>query len=215
MTRAFIAIDLPFEATNEIERIAKLIWKKTLFSGKITESANLHLTLKFLGEISDEQVLEVKKRLSEIKFSEFSCEFGGVGVFNREFIRIIWIKLNGSQNSKNFGTSKTKSFESKGIWDLQKQIDEVLSKPQTFALGGKASSDEKLLGLFEKEARFMSHITIARVKNVANKSGFLEYLKSVKPKNIKFNVCDFVLKKSELLPAGPVYSDIERYTANQ
>jgi RNA 2',3'-cyclic 3'-phosphodiesterase len=177
MARLFIAIDLPLEITNEIERVAKLIWKNTLFNGKLTEGANLHLTLKFLGEITDEKILEVRKRLSEIKFSEFFCELGEIGVFNRDFIKIIWIKLNG-----------------KGIWDLQKQID------------------EKLEGLFEKEKRFMSHITIARVKNVKNKSGFLDYLKSVKPKNIKFKVSDFTLKKSELLPQGPKYEDLGRYS---
>ena len=100
MTRAFIAIDLPLEATNEIERVAKLIWKKTLFSGKITENANLHLTLKFLGEIDDEKVLEIKKRLSEIKFSEFSCELGEVGVFNKD-------NLDKTQWTRDLGFAKT------------------------------------------------------------------------------------------------------------
>ena len=75
--------------------------------------------------------------------------------------------------------------------------------------------DEKLSDLFIPEARFMSHITIARVKNVKNKSGFLEYLKSVKPTSIKFNIFDFVLKKSELMPQGPKYEDLERYNLDK
>jgi len=176
MTRIFIALDLPLEAINEIKRIQKTIWKKTLFTGKLTESDNLHLTLKFLGEISDEQIKEVRKRLSEIKLQSFDCELGEIGVFNKNIVRIIWIKLNG-----------------KGIWNLQKEID------------------DELLGLFPAEERFMSHITIARVKNVNNKKGFLEYLESVKPKKIIFHADKFVLKKSELLADGPVYNDIENY----
>lgn len=177
MLRTFIAIDLSRECRNEIARVQKLIWKKTLFTGKLTESENLHLTLKFLGEISDEQILEIKKRLGEINFLEFFAETGEVGVFNKDFIKIIWIKLNG-----------------KGIFQLQKMID------------------ERLKDLFNVEARFMSHITIARVKNVKDKKGFLEYLSSVKPKKVRFLVDEFVLKKSELTSSGPKYEDMEKYS---
>lgn len=177
MMRAFIALELPKECINEILRIQKLIWKKTLFTGKLTEGENLHLTLKFLGEISEEKTEMVKERLKGIKIEkEIFAELGEAGVFSKDFIKIIWIKLNG-----------------KSIWKLQKEID------------------EKLSDLFGKEERFMSHITIARVKNVNDKKGFLEYMKSIKPKKIKFQVKDFVLKKSELFPEGPVYSDLERY----
>ena len=62
---------MPKEVIDEIAGIQKLLLKKTLFSGKLTESSNLHLTLKFLGEVSDEKIEEVKKKLGEIKFSEF------------------------------------------------------------------------------------------------------------------------------------------------
>jgi len=176
MTRIFISLDLSRDAINEIVRMQKILWKKTLFTGKLTESENLHLTLKFLGEVDDSKIIEVKKRLSQIKFSEFFAETGEIGVFNKDFIKIIWIKLNG-----------------KGIWGLQKEID------------------LKLKDMFNVEARFMSHITIARVKNVKDKKGFLEYLDSVKPKKIRFNLNEFLLKKSELTPSGPKYEDIEKY----
>ncbi len=174
--RTFIAIELPIEAKNEIMRIQKTLWKKTLFSGKLTESENLHLTLKFLGEVNDDKIDEIKNKLSEIKVPEFFAEIGGIGVFNKNFIKIIWVKLNG-----------------KGIWELQKEID------------------NKLAGMFERERRFMGHVTIARVKNVPDKRCFLEYLKSVTPKKIRFLVKDFALKKSELKPEGPEYSSIESY----
>lgn len=195
MARTFIALELSKEAVGEISKIQKLIYKKTLFTGKLTETANLHLTLKFLGEIDESKIEEVKKRLALIKISsQIFAELGEVGVFDKNFIKIIWIKLNG-----------------KGIFNLQKEIDEVLSKPQTFALRGKASSDEKLSDLFEKETRFMSHITIARVKNVSDKKGFLEYLESIKPRKIRFSIDKFYFKKSELKPSGPEYSDISEY----
>src|SRR3989338_6080784 len=201
--RVFIALELPLEIIEEIKKIQKLIWKKTLFSWKLTESENLHLTLKFLGEIEDlskkansdalfhssspnpksksegfgeNKIEEVKKKLGEIKLNSFEAFVGEVGVFSRKFIKIIWIKLNG-----------------KGVFSLQKEID------------------EKLKDLFKPEERFMSHITIARVKYVNDKKGLLNYLKSVKPEAKKFKIEKFFLKKSELKPEGPVYEDLEEY----
>ncbi|MDP2925635.1 MAG: RNA 2',3'-cyclic phosphodiesterase [Nanoarchaeota archaeon] len=197
MVRIFIALDIPRECINEIKSIQELLRKRVLFTGKFTEPENLHLTLKFLGEISEEQVEEVKKKISLIKLESFYCEIGEVGVFSKSFtekqgfsvsknfkkrqkfsgIKIIWIKLNGKE-----------------IFKLQKEID------------------EKLKDMFPVEARFMSHITIARVKNVPDKKALIEYLKSIKPKKLKFYIKEFYLKKSELLSEGPVYSDIEKYS---
>jgi len=172
--RVFIALDLPREVINYMKELQKLIEKKNLFIGKFTESENLHLTLKFLSEVDESTIEEVKKRLKGIKFPIFEAELGEVGVFSRKFIKIIWIKL------ENCGK-------------LQKEIDNKLKK------------------MFEPEFRFMSHITLARVKNVGDKRALIDYLKNIKIKKIKFKVESFFLKKSELSSEGPVYEDIEEY----
>lgn len=178
--RCFIALDLPREAINKIEEIQELIKKKNLFIGKFTESENLHLTLKFLGEISEEQVEEVRKKLQEIEFNEFEASLGVVGVFSKKFLKIIWIKLNG-----------------KGVFDLQKKIE------------------ESLVGLFPQEARFMSHITIARVKKVFDRETLVKYLKDIKIKNPRFKTDRFFLKKSDLKPEGPIYEDLLEVSAEK
>jgi len=71
--------------------------------------------------------------------------------------------------------------------------------------------DEKLSNLFEKEERFMGHLTIARVKDLGNRKKFIEKLKEIKIKPIKFEVDNFRLKKSILKRNGPVYEDLEIY----
>ena len=160
MMRCFIALDFPSDILFEIKSIQDKLQKKVLFLGKFTETPNLHLTLKFLGDISEEKIPEIKKRLSEIKLdSQINAELEETGVFNKKVVRIIWTKLSG-----------------KGIFELQKKID------------------EKLSDMFPKEERFMSHITIARVRNVSNKPELFEYLKSIKPKKIKFRIDSFALK---------------------
>lgn len=176
LVRCFIAIELPREVIGYIRELQNLIRKKNFFAGKFTEPENLHLTLKFLGEIEEGKLEEIKRKLSGIRMLAFNTSLGEVGVFSERMLRILWIKING-----------------KSILDLQIEIDKALEE------------------LFPKEERFMSHLTIARMKKVYDKKEFLDYIKNIKTKKIKFKVNEFILKKSELRPEGPVYSDIEKY----
>ena len=169
--RAFISVDMPEEVKEEIGRIQNKLPK---FFGKKTELENLHLTLKFLGEIDEKRVEEVKKKLKEIRFEGFDAEIKEIGVFSERFIRIIWLYLNNCEK-------------------LQKEVD------------------EKLKNLFEPEKRFMSHLTIARVKKIENKYKFLKELKELKIPKIKFKVENFKLKKSTLIEYGPIYETLEEY----
>ena len=76
--------------------------------------------------------------------------------------------------------------------------------------------DEKLECIFKKEEKFMSHVTIARVKYVKNKKYFLEELKKTEiPDGLKFKVKSFELKKSILKKTGPIYETIEEYELEQ
>jgi len=169
--RIFISLEIPEEVKEEILRIQKEIPE---FSGKKTEPENMHLTLKFLGDISEHEVEKVKSKLKEIKLEKFESEIVNLGVFNQNFIKIIWVHLDNCNK-------------------LQEEIDTKLEK------------------LFKKEKRFMSHLTIARVKKVKDKKKFLQELDKIKIKNIKFSVSGFFLKKSILTKEKPIYETIEEY----
>ena len=69
--RVFIAIDIPKEARREIIKIQDSLPE---FNGKKTESENLHLTLKFLGEVDSNDVEKVKEKLRKIKVKGFEVE---------------------------------------------------------------------------------------------------------------------------------------------
>ncbi|MFH1801740.1 MAG: RNA 2',3'-cyclic phosphodiesterase [archaeon] len=169
--RCFISIDIPEKVQKEIIRIQEQLPE---FYGKKTEPENLHLTLKFLGEISEERVEEIKKRLEEIKFNKVEAEIDSLGVFSEKFIRIIWLHLANCEG-------------------LQKKIDESLGD------------------LLEQEKKFMSHLTIARVKNVRDKKKFLEELDKIKTTEIKFIVSSFKLKESVLKPERVMYKTLQNY----
>lgn len=166
--RTFISIDMPEEVKKEIKKIQD---KLPEFIGKKTELENLHLTLKFLGEIDEEKVGKVKEKLREIQSKKFVSEIDSIGVFSEKFIRIIWLHITNCD-------------------DIQKEIDEKLSL------------------VFEKEKRFMSHLTIARVKKINNRNEFLKNLNEIRIPKIKFRVENFKLKKSILTEHGPIYKDI-------
>lgn len=176
LTRAFICLEFPDEVIKEVARVQESLRNK-MFTGKMTELENLHLTFKFLGEIDDAMIEKVKEKLREIKFASFKCSLGLSGTFSmRGNPRIVWIKLNGEE-----------------IWNLQKKIDSSLQE------------------LFKSEERFMSHLTIARLKYVKDKKAFMDYVKKINVKEIKFDTNNFKLKSSELRRNGPVYRDIEEY----
>jgi 2'-5' RNA ligase len=87
MTRLFIALEFAEDIKDDILRIQK---KLPAFNGKLTEFENLHLTLKFLGEVDNKTAVEIKKRLKKLKLKSFKIKIDSVGIFAD---RIIWIGI--------------------------------------------------------------------------------------------------------------------------
>lgn len=168
--RAFIAIELPDELKEELSKLKLPDANLTL-----VKKENMHLTLKFLGEIKDSKISEVIEKLNTIKFSPFELETSEIGFFpNENYIRVVWIGIK--DDSK--------------LIELQKQVDNTLYP------------------LFPKEKNFSSHITIARVKFMQNKSQFVENISKINIPAHKFDIKGFKLKKSTLMQNGPLYEDI-------
>lgn len=174
--RLFIGIFLPEEIKKEVEKIQKILQNLELFNGKFAEPENLHLTLKFLGEIKEEKLERIKKSLSEVGRESFSAKISKAGIFTPNRPRIVWLHLEKSER-------------------LQKQIDEAMEKE----------------GL-KKEERFMSHLTIARIKHITpiSTKRLVEELKKISLKT-KFEVKKFSLVKSVLTEKGPKYEIIKEF----
>ena len=78
--RCFIGIDLPIVAIKDIQKIQKKL--EPNFTRRLTASENLHLTLKFLGDIEEDAINDIKKRLASIKHHPFELTLKEVGVFS-------------------------------------------------------------------------------------------------------------------------------------
>ena len=169
----FISVELPEEIRAEVLKIQKELDMLGLLRGKFTEIENLHLTLKFLGELSDVEVRAVKERLKGIEFEPFDLELRDLGVFSEKFVRIVWLSANGKE-----------------VFDLQERVDATLED------------------LFEREHRFMGHLTIARPKKVEQRKMFLEELSKIKFPKLKFKVDKINLRESKLYPEGAEYKNL-------
>ena len=86
--RLFIAINLPKEVKDYLWELKEEFRELGKFN--LTAKSKYHITLKFLGEIKEDKLVEIKEKLSEIKFSSFETSLNKLGCFND---RILWINL--------------------------------------------------------------------------------------------------------------------------
>ncbi|MFB5621481.1 MAG: RNA 2',3'-cyclic phosphodiesterase [Candidatus Nitrosomaritimum yanchengensis] len=130
--RVFVAVEI---SNKDIIDSIRNFQSKITIKAKPIETQNLHFTLQFLGEISEENCEKIKQNLKKIEFSSFKINFKGVGAFpNMRSPRVIWIGVD--------------KVGGKMLEDLAGQIKNALEP----------------LG-FSPDKPFKSHITIFRIKN--------------------------------------------------
>ena len=85
--RCFIAIDIPTKLKKEI-----YVFQKTLPSElKLVKPENMHITLKFLGEVNEKEIVS---KLKGIKIVPFESKTKEIGFFPKpNFARVIWLGL--------------------------------------------------------------------------------------------------------------------------
>jgi len=130
--RCFLAVDLPEEVKEELLKIEREI--QPFLTGNFIESKNMHLTLKFFGEVDESKLKEIRKKLKKIKFKKFKASLGKFGFFSPSFIRIVWISLEPKEVIKNLYEevektlgNKPSGFESHVALVRVKKIDDKRS----------------------------------------------------------------------------------------
>ncbi len=109
--RTFIAINLPEKIKDKISETTKEFLDKGI---KKVRKQNLHLTLKFLGDVDEKKLEEIKQTLKTVNYVKFEISLKNIGFFpNKEFIKVVWIGIEKRRNE---------------VIGLQKQIDQKLEK---------------------------------------------------------------------------------------
>jgi RNA 2',3'-cyclic 3'-phosphodiesterase len=179
--RAFVGIDFSREVKDEIYELQNRL-KKYAIKGRWKHSDNLHLTLKFLDEISQTQKEKLDEAMENLCHNNkpFNLGFKGLGIFEgRESIRVLWLGLVGD----------IQSLES-----IHTEIDKALLP----------------IGFLAEKRKFKPHITLGQ--DILFKSSFnqiKETVGEVEFGNIDIN--SLFLFKSEQIQNKRIYSKVSEY----
>lgn len=178
--RTFIAIALPQEIKDSLGRLQNQL-KTCGADVKWVEPNNIHLTLKFLGDIDDKKLDKIMRILEDTAKNKnpFQMRIFSIGAFPKmNFPRVIWVGVDK-------GDSETKQ--------IAEALEEKIAK----------------IGIPKEDRPFSSHITIGRTRSSLNRERLVEDLKTLAnnfgQENLEFAVTKITLFKSTLTPKGPIY----------
>jgi len=94
--RVFIGLTLDESFTGLLESL-QTPFRVHAQRGNFTDKMNFHLTLAFIGDVSDETITDLKVFMDELDFDPFELQMGQLGSFKRKDGLIWWIGLQQSQ----------------------------------------------------------------------------------------------------------------------
>lgn len=177
--RCFVAIDIDDEVVKNALVEAQRTIEASGADVKSVERENIHITLRFLGEIPEAQTTRVAEVVHGIEFKPIKLLFEGIGVFpSSARPNVIWAGVTGD-------------------------IPEILV---VFTALEEALEN---LGFEPERRGFQPHLTLCRVRSMRNISPFTEVLCSLADARFgELEVRSIRLKKSVLTRQGPIYSNI-------
>ena len=175
--RSFIAFDI--EAEDMLRNFSNIqsMLAETGADLRLVKPENIHITVRFLGNISPRQVDEIHGEMKKIEFAPFEVDVRRLGVFpSPKRIRVVWVGIRrGAQE----------------IRDIFSQLEPRLQR----------------LGFKHDVKGFSPHLTIARVKTDRNKTELVRRLKELEAYEIGLVKAECLrLERSVLTPRGPIYS---------
>ncbi|PID39252.1 MAG: RNA 2',3'-cyclic phosphodiesterase [Proteobacteria bacterium] len=190
--RAFVALNLPLDVLGELAEVQKTLRARARAVDRRLSwvpAANMHVTLKFLGDIPVEASYAIRDRLErELAGREsFPLSVGGLGVFpDQRRPRVLWA---GVADGGEDGAGALMQLAA----DVEGWLDE--------------------LG-FEPDGRgFHAHVTLGRFKRgaTASDAAGAEFWSEVEAPEQETRAVEIALYKSELTRSGAEYTALARY----
>jgi len=180
--RSFIAIELPEEVKAGLHRLQTELTLPQYTFVKCVAPESIHVTLKFLGNISPQKVAEITKVMEQASqgVSPFQLQISDVGAFpNMRQPRVLWVGIKGE-------------LDKLAAW--QKRIDDGLVP----------------LGFVKETRPFTPHLTLARLRENCSPGDRRDLgelvMKTPVEVDYKVAVNSLSLMRSQLLPGGAIYS---------
>ncbi len=177
--RCFIAVECGGDELAAKLREVRGVLEAARADIKFVEPENVHLTLKFLGEIEQSLVEQVSQVVEGTSFQPLTARIERMGVFpNLRRPRVVWA----------------------GITEGASRLEEIWSE-----IDGKLSR----LGFERERRRFSPHITIGRVRSGRNRDKLVHEISSLSDYVFgELHVDRVSFKKSVLTPRGPIYTTL-------
>jgi RNA 2',3'-cyclic 3'-phosphodiesterase len=177
--RTFIAVPIPEKLKLDVDKL--IVGFKPLASGiSWVRAANLHFTLRFLGDIDSNSISSLKQAVESqmTGITQFNICLSGLGCFpNLNRPRVVWVSADG---------------------DTDKMTE----------LANRVENACRECGYGQADKPFAPHLTIGRVKFPSGSDKLVESLKTTRFKTDQFSVDKVVIYKSDLTPRGPIYTSM-------
>jgi 2'-5' RNA ligase len=178
--RCFIAIELPEEAKQELQGMADQLRRAGVRAGWVRPD-RMHLTLRFLGEIEEDQSRTAGEFLAHEYSGKnpFECAVQGAGAFpNVRRPSVIWAGVGPLEG---------------GLAEIQALAEEAAAK----------------IGLKPEKRPFHPHLTLGRIRKPEAAGHLGRALVPLKQfQGERFLVAGVTLFSSTLTPKGPIYDRI-------
>jgi len=184
--RVFIAIDIDEEIRAALGDLQQQLQSKVdIKKGDVkwVNPQNIHLTLKFLGEIKDEKVVDICDIVKEVAggHKSFGLDIQTVGHFGGRSARVLWV---GAGEGKD------------NLLGLQKDLEQQLA----------------LAGWPEEKREFSGHLTLCRVRNPRAGVKLAAISDDYRDFKLGIISADSVsVYQSQLTPTGPIYTLLGNY----
>jgi 2'-5' RNA ligase len=179
--RLFVALEIPRAVRDNLATLIKDL-RRTAPNARWLRPENIHVTLKFIGEVPPEKVQYIRGALSGVR-SEHAAElsFRGLGFFpNAKRPSVLWAGIDASPNLQS--------------------------------LAGDIESSLEKLGFPREQRPFVPHLTIARFQPPRIHEQLQSAIAQSSEREFgSLRTCEFHLIKSNLKPSGAEYTTLESF----
>lgn len=182
--RLFCAVELPSKVRARLENhVRQLRAEAPDVAASWTRVENIHLTLKFFGNVDVKRIADISSAASRAaqQFSAFEIEIGGTGVFPKPSrAQVLWIGVNDASGR---------------LSALQKELEKEFAS----------------LGFETEDRAFKPHLTIARLRRPEGARPLAEAHLKLQFPSQKITLNEVVVFRSELSSKGSKYTAISNH----
>jgi RNA 2',3'-cyclic 3'-phosphodiesterase len=184
--RLFVALEIPTAVRDnlaaQIKELGNLTTKVADRRPRWVRPENLHVTLKFIGEVAPLKLDGIRGALSTIRSdTQVNLQFRGLGFFpNEDRARVLWAGLDASAN----------------LTELARDIDSALESR----------------GIARERRAFAPHLTLARIEPPGLHEKLRAAIQENRAREFgSFQSREFQLIESKLRPSGAEYTTLASF----